>query len=430
MFRNNKKIKLIIFVVFILFISSFLYADFRNFVEQKLSTVKINAILQETQNNVTETESIKNQEKLDQKNTKQFTEQKANPGLLVESEKKIQEIPSPLNQNLSNKNSDLSNISIPRNVTNIEQIATDQAGKIIKDQIASASGNSSILGIDTSKLPMTLNKEDWQQVAITEANKNINEQATKSLKYFFSTAQTNIGINNDKKVEGSIIGFRPILPYDKTSDKMYGWQTSFATTDSRYTFNNGLVYRKLTDINTYPIIYGANIFHDIEFPYQHQRASLGLELKSNFADLNYNHYEPLTKDIIGRHGLTESVMKGDTFDTTLPIPYLPRLKANIKYSQWYGNDGESDSKGMTYTLVGNITDNTTLTAYQKRNTGENKQVGWSLNYNYNIENKKTDLPIISDTPYEVTDLRDKMIEIVNRENIIKKQISGSKIVAR
>jgi len=287
---------------------------------------------------------------------------------------------------------------------------------------------------EIKKIDPIVNKSEIpkpKQLARNEINKQANEQTDKALKSFFTTVKTSISLNEYDKLEGSIIGFKPMLPYDEKSDTIYGWQTSVVVTDSRYTWNNGLVYRGINDSVDYPLIYGANLFYDIEFPYRHQRASLGLELKSNFFDSNINYYVPITTSIDGRDGLQERAVKGTTVDASVPLPYMPRFKAKAEYFNWSGYDGVSSSIGMTYSLIGKITDNLLFTLSQKRERGQDKTYIYNISYVFNDKSiKDVDTPIFSSEAFTKTDLRPRMLEIVERENIIKKQIAGSKIVAR
>jgi hypothetical protein len=287
---------------------------------------------------------------------------------------------------------------------------------------------------EIKKIDPVFNKGDIpnpKQIARNEISKQANEQTDKALKSFFTTVKTNISLNEYDKLEGSVIGFKPMLPYDEKSDNIYGWQTSVVVTDDRYTWNNGLVYREITSSLDYPLIYGANLFYDIEFPYRHQRASLGLELKSSFFDSNINHYEPITKNIEGRDGLQERAVKGTTVDASVPFPYMPGVKAKAEYFNWSGYDGVSSSIGMTYSLIAKITENLLLTVSQKRERGQDKNFVYNISYVFNDKSAKDiDTPIFSSEAFTNTDLRPRMVEIVERENTIKKQISGSKIVGR
>jgi hypothetical protein len=275
------------------------------------------------------------------------------------------------------------------------------------------------------------NTPNLKNLAKNEINKQANEKTDKALKSFFTTVKTSISLNEYDKLEGSVIGFKPMLPYDEKSDTIYGWQTSLAVTDDRYTWNNGLVYRGITSSLDYPLIYGANLFYDIEFPYHHQRASLGLELKSNFFDSNINHYEPITKSLEGRNGLQESVMRGTTVDASVPIPFMPRLKAKAEYFNWSGNDGGESSIGMTYSLIGKITENLLFTLSQKRERGQEKIFIYNISYIFNDKSiKDIDTPIFASEAFTKIDLRPRMVEIVERENIIKKQFGGLTIKTR
>ena len=287
---------------------------------------------------------------------------------------------------------------------------------------------------EIKKIDPSVNKKDIpkpKELARNEINKQANEQTDKALKSFFTTVKTSISLNEYDKLEGSVIGFRPMLPYDEKSDTIYGWQTSVVVTDSRYTWNNGLIYRGITSSLDYPLIYGANLFYDIEFPYRHQRASLGLELKSSFIDSNINHYEPITKSLEGRNGIQESVMRGTTVDASVPIPYIPRLKAKAEYFNWSGNDGGSSSIGMTYSLIGKITENLLFTLSQKRERGQDKTFIYNISYVFNDKSiKDVDTPIFASEAFTKTDIRPRMVEIVERENIIKKQFGGLTVKTR
>jgi hypothetical protein len=287
---------------------------------------------------------------------------------------------------------------------------------------------------EIKKIDPSVNKKDIpkpKELARNEINKQANEQTDKALKSFFTTVKTSISLNEYDKVEGSVIGFKPMLPYDEKSDTIYGWQTSVAVTDDRYTWNNGLVYRGITSSLDYPLIYGANLFYDIEFPYRHQRASLGLELKSSFIDSNINHYEPITKSLEGRNGIQESVMRGTTVDASVPIPYIPRLKAKAEYFNWSGNDGGSNSIGTTYSLIGKITENLLFTLSQKRERGQEKVFIYNISYIFNDKSiKDIDTPIFTSEAFTKTDIRPRMVEIVERENIIKKQFGGLTVKTR
>jgi hypothetical protein len=69
----------------------------------------------------------------------------------------------------------------------------------------------------------------------------------------------------------------PFFDLSKIQDTFF-MQNSLFHKDNRTTINTGLGYRKLTLENN--LLIGVNGFYDHEFPYNHGRTSLGLELRT------------------------------------------------------------------------------------------------------------------------------------------------------
>jgi hypothetical protein len=202
-------------------------------------------------------------------------------------------------------------------------------------------------------------------------------------------------------------------------------------TDNRYTINNGYVYRKISSDRRF--IYGVNSFVDLEFPRNHRRVSVGAELKSTPVDLNLQRYVPLTSWIDGPNGIREAAQRGMTLDVTAPIPYVPRLKLNAKYSRWDGLDNTADNAGMTYSLAGQITANLSLSISKRKIEGLENTTSAFLTYSVNLGAARSasgDLPLIASTAYAHRDMSDRMLEVVQRENTIRKQYGGLVVVAR
>jgi hypothetical protein len=255
------------------------------------------------------------------------------------------------------------------------------------------------------------------------------EKSAQGLKSIFPSAQVNIGYNLDKNLEASVIGLQPLSNWKQDSNILHGWQSSLVVTDRRYTINNGYVYRRISEDRKF--IYGLNSFIDLEFPYNHRRLSAGAEIKSTPLDLNFQHYIPLTSWIDGRNGIRETALRGSTFDVTSPIPYLPRLKFNVKYSRWHALEGSSNFAGMTYSLAGQITPNLTLSMSRRKIDGLEDGTAIFLSYSWTAGgSRKSQLPFISSTAYIERDMNDRMLEIVQRENTIRKQYSGLVVVTR
>ncbi len=243
------------------------------------------------------------------------------------------------------------------------------------------------------------------------------------------TLETSIGVNEDKKVEFGILGVQPISSYNKSSKDVVLYQGSFFITNSeRYTVNNGVVYRKITDDEKY--IYGVNVFYDHEFPYGHKRTSLGAEFKSTILDLNINHYMPISDWRNGLNDAPEKALAGTTFEMVTPIPYLPRLNASVMYSKWDSAFGMNDANSMTYGIHGAIYAGLGF-EYRRRISEQLGNVSSGmLTYSFRGDNKQFSKPFFSSVPYIRDSMRERMLEKVRRENIIRKDIGGLVIVAR
>ena len=125
-------------------------------------------------------------------------------------------------------------------------------------------------------------------------------------------------------------------------------QSSAIRADSRTTINLGLGRRYLSDDET--LIYGLNAFFDIDPEHEHQRASIGAEIKSSALELTVNNYYGLTGFKEGKNGDSERALGGYDVELGAQVPYVPAAKLFVKQFQWDLHDGADDIKGQTYSL--------------------------------------------------------------------------------
>jgi adhesin/invasin len=85
-------------------------------------------------------------------------------------------------------------------------------------------------------------------------------------------------------------------------------QSSAVGTGGRTTLNLGLGRRYLSADEQF--IYGINTFFDIDPRYNHQRASVGFEVKGNALELTANSYHGLSDWKTGKDGNTERALGG------------------------------------------------------------------------------------------------------------------------
>ena len=216
------------------------------------------------------------------------------------------------------------------------------------------------------------------------------------------------------------IGILTFKPLNDTDDGLTFFQGSFFTHDGgdRNTLNLGLGKRILS--NDESVMFGLNAFYDYEIDYDHQRASIGGEIKSSILELSTNHYFAISNEVTGKNNIKEEVADGYDIEIGAHVPYIPTAKFYTKYFE-YDIPGGSDFEGLEYSSKIGIP-----------NTGLDFEVGfkdygnngyedqWFFNLTFNINKMNSNTSLISDQAFERTSMTDKKYEKVRRENIIVK----------
>ena len=127
-----------------------------------------------------------------------------------------------------------------------------------------------------------------------------------SIENFFDSKfeDTDISIKS-KEGNKPEIGIKTFKPLNDTESQTTFFQGSFFTHDDRETLNLGLGKRILSDDESF--MYGLNAFYDHELDYNHQRTSLGAEIRSSILELNSNHYFALSNSRTGKDNIKEEV---------------------------------------------------------------------------------------------------------------------------
>ncbi len=244
---------------------------------------------------------------------------------------------------------------------------------------------------------------------------------------FFSSIESFLNDNFEntdisiKSTEGlkPQIGILTLKPLVDNDDGLTFFQGSFFTHDGdRETLNLGLGKRMFNADDS--IMFGLNAFYDHELDYDHQRTSLGAEIKSSILELNTNHYFAISNEVTGKNNIKEEVADGYDLEIGAHVPYVPTAKFYTKYFE-YDIPGGSDYEGLEYSSKIGIP-----------NTGLDFEVGfkdygnngyedqWFFNLTFNINKMNSNASLISDRAFERTSMKDKKYEKVRRENIIVK----------
>ena len=231
-----------------------------------------------------------------------------------------------------------------------------------------------------------------------------------------------------KKIESikPEIGIQTLKIFSEDNSDLSFFQGSLFLHDSdRETFNIGLGQRYLSKDES--ILFGFNAFYDYEFDYEHQRFSIGAEIKSSILDLNYNQYFAESSSKKGKDGKNEEAIDGYDVEIGAHLPYIPYMKAYLKAFDFEVSGG-NDFQGLEFS-----------TQIKVPNSGLSFEIGYTdydhhndqsfinLNYSNSIKNPGTSL--FSSEAFERISMKDRMYEKVRRENIIKKKGSGFTVKA-
>ena len=224
-----------------------------------------------------------------------------------------------------------------------------------------------------------------------------------------------------KSIENSKpeIGILTLKPLIDTDNGLTFFQGSFFTHDGdRETLNLGFGRRIFSNDDS--VMFGLNTFYDYELDYNHQRTSLGAEIKSSILELNTNHYFAISNEVTGKNNIKEEVADGYDVEIGAHVPYIPTAKFYTKYFE-YDIPGGSDFEGLEYSSKIGIP-----------NTGLDFEVGfkdygnngyedqWFVNLTFNLSKINADTGFVSDQAFERTSMKDKKYEKVRRENLIVK----------
>ena len=203
----------------------------------------------------------------------------------------------------------------------------------------------------------------------------------------FEDTDFSIKSKEGNKPEIGILTFKPLIDSD---DGLTFFQGSFFMHDGdRETLNLGYGKRFFNLDKSF--LYGLNLFYDHELDYDHQRASVGGEIKSSILELNTNHYFAISNETTGKNNIKEEVADGYDFELGAHVPYVPSAKIFAKFFE-YEITGGSDFEGIEYTSSVDIP-----------NSGLNVEVGFkdygnksyedqwfvNLTFNFSSINKNT-----------------------------------------
>lgn len=246
--------------------------------------------------------------------------------------------------------------------------------------------------------------------------------------------EVTIKTQENGKPEYAISTIQEIDRVDKSNRTIF-WQGQMSNHDGgdRTTLNAGFGYRHLVKNET--VLLGANAFIDHELPYDHQRASFGLEMKSAPADININKYKALSDWKNGASGNQERALDGQEIELAAQLPYIPSARIFLKSFKWENIDSASDIEGKSYSMelkhpfgAGWI-----LEAGKKNFDNRPDEnfafVKYSVGFATQL-NQGSSVHFVSQNMFETGSIKNRKLEKVRRSNRIVKQTGGFQVSFR
>ncbi len=214
------------------------------------------------------------------------------------------------------------------------------------------------------------------------------------------------------------IGIQTFKIFSEDNSDLSFFQGSLFLHDSdRETFNVGLGQRYLS--NDESILFGLNAFYDYEFDYEHQRFSIGAEIKSSIIDLNYNQYIAQSSSKKGKDSKNEEAIDGYDAEVGAHLPYIPSMKAYLKAFDFEVPSG-NDFQGLEFSTLVKIP-NSGLSFEIGHTDYDNHTDQSFINIKYSNNERNPGTSLLSDNAYEKISMKDRMYEKVRRDNVIKKK---------
>ncbi len=273
-------------------------------------------------------------------------------------------------------------------------------------------GQEADYGFDKARmLDMTLK-------GLAETGKRVLDYSTIAA---LSNMEIRAGLGTDQKPAYSLLTVQPLYEDEAGRHNVFaqgGLGYRYDNHQGRTTANLGLGYRYLTPDEKW--LYGVNAFYDHEFPYDHQRASVGVEAESSLYRVGANYYLGLSGWRNSRTYIQEKALNGADLELAGRLESFPQLEMAVRGSYWNYYDGETNVRELA--LRGEYAP---VPALRFRLEGRDDNVSkpniaatFGLKYTFGVPWKDQFKPM---PPARLLSVKARRFDVVERQNIIKVQ---------
>ena len=270
----------------------------------------------------------------------------------------------------------------------------------------------------------------------------IKENISKYLGITFPTVETEISSGLTNSVTGGITVVTPLSNSKNIHETIFLQGSFFLTNEdrNRQTLNIGLSDRFL--IKNEKLLVGLNSFYTQEFPYDHKRASIGIEAVSNIGEINLNKYYRLSTCNTGYNNIQEKTLDGQDINVGISLPHMNWAKIYLKKFRWESVSNGSDLKGNQFSLKTSLPYGFAIEIGKKSySTANNSDYSVSdlsdenffkLTWNLNLI-EQNNFSLFSDDAYSLSSMQNRRYTKVKNESFIQKtyarNVSSSEVVA-
>ena len=262
----------------------------------------------------------------------------------------------------------------------------------------------------------------------------IKENISKYLGITFPTVETEVSSGLTNSVTGGITVVTPLSNSKNIHETIFLQGSFFLTNEdrNRQTLNIGLSDRFL--IMNQKLLVGLNSFYTQEFPYNHKRASIGVEAVSNIGEINLNRYHRLSTWNTGYNNIQEKTLDGQDINVGISLPYMNWAKIYFKKFRWESASNASDLKGDQFSLKTSLPYGFAIEIGKKNySTANNSNYSMSdltdenflkLTWNLNLI-EINNFSLLSEDAYSLSSMQNKRYTKVKNESFVQKTFARS-----
>lgn len=273
---------------------------------------------------------------------------------------------------------------------------------------------------------LSVNADESEQIKsslMSRMTSSTNAFISTGVKALLSPNFNTVEVSTNLKEGDSSVDIGALKAYGDNPNSFIFNQINLNRFDKRTTLNLGLGYRRLNADET--LMTGVNVFYDHEFPDNHTRSGVGVELISSPIQLRANMYNGISGFKNDKSGTDSKALDGHDVSLKVALPYMPGAFFEYNKYKWEAEENAKDAEGKKYSLGGNLSDNLSFnfvrTDYDDASKNDINRVQLTYSWHFGGVSNKPTLFEISNKAYQLRELTTQKYDLVKRENRIIKQ---------